>query len=134
MTQGMNFKRNLTRNPVSGVRAFSEPTTQAELFPLRTLIESPGVICTADAWGKVVAADTHHYIVKGDKGGPNVRASEWIGTHIAEAIHIPCPTAKIIQMSDGQPMFGSREIAGISDQTVTAAILTSSPLLAGWSR
>jgi len=28
-------------------------------------------------------------------------------------------------------MFGSREIAGIADQTVTAAILTSSPLLAG---
>ena len=113
MTQGMNFKRNLARNPVSGVRAFSEPTTQAELFPLRTLIELPGVFVRG--WGKVVAAD--HYIVKGDKGGPNVRASEWIGTHIAEAIHIPCPTAKIIQMSDGQLMFGSREIAGISDQT-----------------
>ena len=83
---------------------------QLELFPLGTLIEKPNTTGTADAWGEVEATDTHNYIVKTDNCGAHVRASEWIGTHIAELLLMPCATPKIIRMQTGELFFGSRMI------------------------
>ncbi|HEY1783602.1 MAG TPA: hypothetical protein VGG79_24795, partial [Roseiarcus sp.] len=60
--------------------------SQAELFPLCTLIEKPNSTGTADAWGVVQALDTHTYVVKDDKWGLNTRAAEWICTHLAESL------------------------------------------------
>jgi hypothetical protein len=37
---------------------------QAELFPIGTLVEYPGSIDTAEAWGEVIAEDSHNYVVK----------------------------------------------------------------------
>lgn len=102
----------------------SSVATQGELFPLAALVEFPNAP-TADAWGEVIAEDTQKYIVKADKGGPHVRAAEWIATAIAERLNISCATAKIIKMSDGQLLFGSRQISGKADDVVTAEILTS---------
>jgi hypothetical protein len=76
MAQGMSFGRNVARKPAFSERAFCDSSTQAELFPLQTLVEIPDVTHTADAWGKVLANDTHWYFVKGEKAGPNIRASE----------------------------------------------------------
>jgi hypothetical protein len=63
--------------------------------------------------------------VKDDKWGLNTRAAEWICTHLAESLLLPCPTPKIIQLQSGELLFGSREIAGIVDKVITAEILTS---------
>lgn len=99
---------------------------QAELFPLTALTEMPDTSGTADAWGYVEASDSHLYLVKtDDRGGKAIRASEWVGTRLAEELNMPCPTPKIIQLSDGQLCFGSRIISGISDAAKTSQILSS---------
>ena len=103
---------------------------QRELFPLTALLEVPDDTGTADAWGKVVASDTHPYIVKGCKGGERVRAAEWLGTHIADALNLPVPDCKIVRMKNGDLNFGSREIAGIASKIDTANILTTNTIAA----
>ncbi|MGX9116414.1 HipA family kinase [Mesorhizobium sp. BHbsci] len=81
---------------------------------------------TADAWGRVEASDSHVYLVKTDeRGGKAIRASEWVGTRLAEELNMPCPTPKVIRLSDGQLCFGSRIISGIADVARTSQILTS---------
>lgn len=99
---------------------------QPDLFPLRTQIEYTNSTTTADAICRVQAADSHDYIVKSDdRGGQGVCASEWLGTHLAEELNMPCPTPKVVQMNDGELCFGSRIITGTADNAVTTAILTS---------
>lgn len=105
---------------------------QVELFPLTTSVEIPAADLSADAWGWVEASDLHDYIVKTDeRGGPGIRASEWIGTHLAEELNMPCPTAKVIELNNGTLCFGSRKICGIADLAITAQILTSTTLGSG---
>jgi hypothetical protein len=125
----------MTRGPINqgAVVAIARPDLllpihegrQVELFPLDTIVEFPDCTGTADAWGRVQASDTHMYLVKTDERGKYVRASEWVGTRLAEELNMPCPTPKIVQLSDGQIGFGSRIVSGIADAIVTSQILTS---------
>lgn len=106
-------------------------TAQIELFPVRAEIEFPNVTGTVEAWGRVIAVDGQGYIVKTDKDGLPGRASEWVATLLAEAAGIACPTPKVIELLNGTRAFGSREIANVADQTVTAELLTSPSTLEG---
>lgn len=105
---------------------------QEELFALQARVELPDVGNTADAWGRVEASDSHSYLVKtDDRGGPGIRASEWVATRLAEELNMACPTPKIIQLSDGQLGFGSRIIGGLADAAITTQILTSATIGTG---
>lgn len=98
---------------------------QDELFPLTTVIEMPDHGSTADVWGKVQAVDTQIYLVKTDERGAGpIRASEWVGTLLAEEMNMPCATPKVIRLSDGQLGFGSRWIGSVADAAITSQILT----------
>jgi hypothetical protein len=125
MSRGSALSNRLVTKTTSIVLDFNQAERQHDLFPLRTLIEIPGCLPTADAFGRVVADDNHSYIVKGNKGGQYVMASEWTATHMAEAINIPCPTPKVIQLNNGDLLFGSRVIGGIADAAITTELLTS---------
>lgn len=98
---------------------------QRDFFPLKTLTEYPEKVAGADAWGRVTASDSHDYIVKSTKGGPHVPACELIGTILAEKLNLACPTHKIIEVSNGDLVFGSRVISGISDELRTSSMLFS---------
>jgi hypothetical protein len=111
--------------PSSVAAQFPVAARQAELFPLSTLVELPGVMNGADVWGSVIASDGQRYVAKADRGREPVRASEWLGTHLAEAVNIACATPKVIQLQDGELAFGSRAISGAHDAPVTSAILTT---------
>jgi hypothetical protein len=108
-----------------------EQRVQKELFPLRTIVEIQDDRLGSDAWGRIQGTDSQWYLVKGDKGGPHVRAGDWLGTHIAEIADVLCPTPRIIEMADGQLFFGSQVVEGIADCTETAEILTSDTLATG---
>lgn len=125
MSRGSAGKQGLVVTIRPAVLPIHSVERQADLFPLTTQIEFPDVTGTADAWGRVEASDSHIYVVKTDERGLWVRASEWVGTRLAEEMNMPCPTPKIIQLSDGQLGFGSRVITGTSDAAKTTQILTS---------
>jgi hypothetical protein len=96
---------------------------QLALFVRRAVIEMPSSGVTADSWGMVEADDGALYHVKGDANGVPTRASEWLASHIAEAVGIQTPMVAPIEMSDGSTTFGSRRISGTADDTATAAYL-----------
>lgn len=73
--------------------------------------------------GEVEADDQHLYYIKGDAHGRPVRASEWICNHLAEEIHIGAPAPMVIERLNGETVFGSRRIGGVSDQIITARYL-----------
>jgi hypothetical protein len=98
---------------------------QAELFVRKAVTEFPQKEISADSLGEVEADDNHHYYIKGDAHGRLVRASEWISTHISEAVGIGAPTVAAIERIDGAVVFGSRRIAGVADKVTTAAYLTT---------
>jgi hypothetical protein len=98
---------------------------QLPLFARKALIEYPPKTASADSLGEVEADDRHRYYIKGDAHGRLVRASEWISTHIAEEVHIGAPAPMAIERLDGTVVFGSRRIAGVSDQVITAQYLTT---------
>jgi hypothetical protein len=102
--------------------------SQLQMFPRKALIQFPRSQRSADSMGEVEADDTFRYYIKGDAGGKPVRASEWLGTQIAEAIGLAAPTPTIIELPDGTTVFGSRRIAGVADATVTTAFLTTPTL------
>ena len=98
---------------------------QHQLFARRALVVYPPQKATADSQGEVEADDGHRYYIKGDAHGKSVRASEWICTHLAEDIGIGAPAPAIIQLTDGTTVFGSRRIAGVADEAITSAYLTT---------
>jgi hypothetical protein len=102
--------------------------SQHPLFVRKSVIEYPKTKPSADALGEVRADDNHHYYVKGDCNGIPTRASEWLTTHLAEAVWIAAPAAVSIEMQDGSIVFGSRRVAGVSDDMATAAYLTTPTL------
>ena len=83
---------------------------------------------SADSLGEVEADDGFLYYIKGDVSGKATRASEWLGTQLAEAVGLAAPAPCIIELQDGSKVFGSRRIAGVADATVTATFLTTSTL------
>ncbi|HWX63499.1 hypothetical protein, partial [Bradyrhizobium sp.] len=64
---------------------------QFQLFPRKALIQYPKAQPTADSLGEVEADDRFRYYIKGDAHGRPVRASEWLGTHLAESVGISAP-------------------------------------------
>jgi hypothetical protein len=76
----------------------------------------------------VEADDGFRYYIKGDAHGRRVRASEWITTHIAEEVHIGAPPPMVIELQNGDIVFGSRRIAGVADAAITTAFLTATTL------
>lgn len=108
--------------------------SQADLFPLRTLIEFPGTVPGADVWGKALAEDGNVYIVKGGRGDLKTPSAEWVGTRIAELVGIQAATARVIQMQSGEFLFGSRELGGAASQAETSLLLTASSTIPGLCR
>lgn len=98
---------------------------QAELFPLRAIVEFPNAVTGADVWGEVIAEDNHHYVVKGEKGTEYVRASEWIGTQLADALELPCAAPKLILLQSNELLFGSRKIQSVASKIETTRLLTT---------
>jgi hypothetical protein len=98
------------------------------MFIRRTLVEYPKQKHTADALGEVEADDGHRYYVKDDSNGVPTRASEWICSQMAEAVGIATPAAMPIALQSGRSVFGSRRIAGVADDALTAAHLTQSTI------
>lgn len=95
---------------------------QPQLFPRKALIEYPKLKPTADALGEADADDGHRYFIK-DDGEKPVRASEWIGTRVADAISISTPMPALIERLNSRVVFGSRRVAGVADDIVTRAYL-----------
>lgn len=98
---------------------------QMQMFTRKAITEFPQKENSADSLGEVEADDNHHYYIKADAHGRLVRASEWISTHISEAVGIGAPTPTAIERIDGSVVFGSRRIAGVADKVTTAAYLTT---------
>lgn len=100
-------------------------TGQYQFFPRKALIQFPQSQPSADSLGEVEADDRFRYYVKGDAHTRPVRASEWLGAHLAETVGISAPAPSIIELQDGALVFGSRRISGVADAATTAAFLTS---------
>jgi hypothetical protein len=101
------------------------PSQQLQIFPRKSRIEYPPVAATAESIGYVEADDRFLYYVKSDKSGKPVRASEWLCTHLAEAVGISAPAPAIIEMQSGDLVFGSRRIARLADAVSTTTFLTT---------
>ena len=82
-------------------------------------------------FGEAEADDGHRYYIKGDAHGRLVRASEWICTHLAEEVHIGAPAPMVVELLDGNVVFGSRRIAGVADSVLTLSYLTTPSLSNG---
>jgi hypothetical protein len=100
-------------------------TVQFQLFPRKALIQYPKAKPTADSLGEVEADDGFRYFIKGDAHGKPVRASEWLGTHLAESVGVSAPAPCIVELQDGTHVFGSRRVAGVADAAITTAFLTT---------
>lgn len=98
---------------------------QTQMFCRKADIEFPPTGDSADSMGEVEADDQHRYYIKGDAHGRLVRASEWICTHISEAVGIGAPTPSAIELRNGSIVFGSRRIALVADAPITVAYLTT---------
>jgi len=68
----------------------------------------------------------HRYYIKGDCQGSPTRASEWIGTLVADYIGITAPPPVVIQRLNGDLVFGSRRLAGVADDVITQNYLMNS--------
>ena len=101
------------------------PALQFTFFPTKTRIEYPKIKPTADALGEVEGEDGHRYYVKADTPPHQTRASEWLSTHLAEAVGISAPTPAIIELQNGALVFGSRRVSGVADDVTTHSILTT---------
>jgi hypothetical protein len=98
---------------------------QLLLFQRNAIVEYPPLKATADCVGMVETDDGGRYYVKNDSNGKPVRASEWLGTHLAEAVGIQAPAPAAIKLSNGEVVFGSRRIAGVADDVVTQVFLST---------
>lgn len=96
---------------------------QLLIQPGRALREFPPQTPSADSLGEAEADDRFTYFVKGDAHGRRVRASEWICSHLAEAVHLAAPTCAVIEMSNNERVFGSRKLIGVSDLVETKTYL-----------
>lgn len=103
--------------------------TSPELFPRRSLAEFPKSKNTADYVGEAEADDGHRYYMKEDKDGKPVRASEWLGTFLAETVGIAAPAGKMIKRLNGEIVFGSRRVIGVADEVETRNILHTPSLI-----
>lgn len=97
-------------------------------FVRRALIEYPKSKNTADYSGEAEADDGHKYFLKGDKLGHYIRASEWIGTRLAETVGIAAPSCAVIQRMNGELAFGSRKIMGLVNDVETMNFLMAPTL------
>ena len=84
--------------------------SQLQMFARRALVQFPKVEPSADSFGEVEADDGALYYIKGDVNGKATRASEWLGTQLAEAVGLAAPTPCIIELQEGTTVFGSRRI------------------------
>jgi hypothetical protein len=101
---------------------------QSRLFIRKAIIEYPQRGQTADSLGEAEADDGLRYYIKGDAHERLVRASEWLSTHISEAVGIAAPAPAAIELIDGSIVFGSRRIVGCAMQVTTMAYLTTPTL------
>ncbi len=75
------------------------------MFTRKAVIDFGIAVKTADALGQVQADDGFVYYVKDDARGRLIRASEWLGTQVAEICGIAAPTPAII---DARRIFPTR--------------------------
>ncbi len=132
-TSGAADTPSTESTPLAPVAPAAPAILQYQLFARKAEIQFPPAIVTADSLGEVEADDQLRYFVKGDAHGGLVRASEWLGTLIAEEVRIGAPTPMLIEMIDGTIVFGSRSIPGVFDAITTIAYL-STPTLTNSTR
>lgn len=97
-------------------------------FVRRAVIEYPKSKDTADYLGEAEADDGHKYFLKNDKPNHYIKASEWIGSRLAETVGIAAPSCAIIQRADGDLVFGSRKISGLANDVETKTCLITPSL------
>lgn len=85
---------------------------QLESFPciIRSYQPLPKQL-TAHAHGRAIGEDGIAYIVKGKGLNDPACVNEWICTSLAQALHLPVAPAKVLQMPNGDLVFGSGEMS-----------------------
>ncbi len=98
-------------------------SSQYELLPLKVVAILPKQVHTADAACYVLAADNCVYLAKCDKDQTGGIASEWMVYALSQAVDINVPEARILEMPDGQLVFGSRIIQSVNDEVKTVNLV-----------
>lgn len=115
-----------------GGRRLSQPPssnpTSPGFFPRKAVAEFPKSHNTADYLGEADADDGLRYYLKSDTGGRLIRASEWLGTFLAESVGIAAPHGTVIQRHNGDLVYGSRRIIGVADHMTTRIYLATASL------
>lgn len=104
---------------------------QHELLPLDIVKLEPALIPSVDILGIGSAIDGHQYVLKSVTKRPDLPATEWICSRLAEEIHIAVPPVRIVKGLDGELLFGSRWEGGIQDQYNTGILTSRLPLARG---
>ncbi|MFN3890502.1 MAG: HipA family kinase [Beijerinckiaceae bacterium] len=105
---------------------------QAELLPLTVVATSPRQVRSADATCFVFASDGYEYLIKTDKDQGGGMAAEWVTHKLANAVNINVAEARVIELTNGQLVFGSRMVQTINDEVTTANLLIG-PTMPGMS-
>lgn len=80
---------------------------------------------TANALGYALGEDGLKYIVKSNNINPLVCANEWVCTSLAEFLHIPVAPSKILQMPNGDLVFGTAvQFPALSDLDAAQLLLS----------
>lgn len=99
---------------------------QLDGFPLRVVIFHPHQNKPSKhAAGWAECDDGEKYIVKGYNNAPTISANEWVCTALADLLHLPTPVCKVLQMPNGELVFGSRFIANELPPLVATRLLLS---------
>ena len=73
--------------------------------------------------GRAIADNGLAYVVKADNDLHRC-ATEWVGTYIAEALNLPVPQTKILQLPNGELVFGSEMMTNrLPDHQVASLLL-----------
>ena len=91
-------------------RALPGADSQLGLFPARITTRYPSSPIGKDYAFLCESGNAGTFHCKTDSLGKPARANEWIGQSIAYHLGIPVPEFRVIEDSDGETYFGSREI------------------------
>lgn len=97
------------------LRADQMQPSQSDLFPAIISTRLPLSPIGKDLAFVCVCEKGDVYYAKTDKDGRRVRATEWIATKTAEALGLSVADSAILQSSDGETYFGSRQPTSLAD-------------------
>src|ERR1700693_1422321 len=87
---------------------------QLPLFARKATIQFPKKENSADSLGEVEADGGFRYYVKVEAHGRPFGDTEWITTQIAEEVHIGAPPPMVIELQNGDIVFGSRRRVSVN--------------------